>query len=389
MLENRFSAALTAEYDFKVKKEILALTNKNSDKTSRSNDITNLARLEANAVHSQALSKQKLWSPEQGPFQDWVKNELKHLRESWIQEEVLKKLDLTDVVDSYNKFIKVMEDGVSPDNLNRIKQQDIEKVKENSNYKQMHVDRLLYGQPQGLNPRLYAPVREMKAKMVIWGMVCKGGKPKASGMVFNYHEISIIEYYRQKAFGFLNYYRPATNYHAVKKLVDYHMRWSLIHTLAGKNKKKVHQIIYKFGKTPKFTVKENGKLVTLSQFLTPNDINHKAKGFTTSYDPIKYKNDLEKPIIKLSIPKVLFADECAVQGCDNRDIEVHHVRALSRKRAGYKIESIKNYGKRISGLAMIESALTRKQIPLCKKHHAEWHKLTKNQLEKKYTFKTD
>jgi hypothetical protein len=60
-----------------------------------------------------------------------------------------------------------MEDGVSPDNLNRIKQQDIEKVKENSNYKQMHVDRLLYGQPQGLNPRLYAPVREMKAKMVI------------------------------------------------------------------------------------------------------------------------------------------------------------------------------------------------------------------------------
>lgn len=80
---------------------------------------------------------------------------------------MLKKLDLTDVVDSYNKFIKVMEDGVSPDNLNRIKQQDIEKVKENSNYKQMHVDRLLYGQPQGLNPRLYAPVREMKAKMVI------------------------------------------------------------------------------------------------------------------------------------------------------------------------------------------------------------------------------
>lgn len=55
-------------------------------------------------------------------------------------------------------------------------------------------------------------------------MVSKGGKPKASGMIFKYHEISIIEYYRQKAFGFLYYYRPATNYHAVKKLVDYHMR---------------------------------------------------------------------------------------------------------------------------------------------------------------------
>jgi len=202
-------------------------------------------------------------------------------------------------------------------------------------------------------------------------MISKGGKPKASGMVFKYHEISIIEYFRQKALGFLNYYRPATNYHAVKKLVDYHMRWSLIHTLAGKHLKKVHQIIDKFGKTPKFTTNKNDKLVTLSQFLTPNDINHKTKGFTTSYDPIKYKDDLKKPIIKLSIPKALFADNCAVEGCDNRDIEVHHIRALARKRVGYKIESIKNYGKSIRGLAMIESALTRKQIPLCKKHHAE------------------
>jgi len=68
MLENRISTALTAEYDLKVKKEILALANKNLNKTSRSNDITNLAHLEANTVHFQALSKQKLWSPEQGPF---------------------------------------------------------------------------------------------------------------------------------------------------------------------------------------------------------------------------------------------------------------------------------------------------------------------------------
>jgi hypothetical protein len=202
-------------------------------------------------------------------------------------------------------------------------------------------------------------------------MISKSGKPKASGVTFKYHEISIIEYYKQKALGFLNYYRPATNYHAVKKLVDYHMRWSLIHTLAGKSLKKVHQKISELGKTPKLTIKENGKDVILSQFLTPNDINHKTRGFITSYDPIKYKDDLEKPIIKLSIPKALFADSCAVEGCEAHDIEVHHVRSLIRKRRGYIIESIKNHGKRIKGLAMIESALSRKQIPLCKKHHTE------------------
>jgi len=80
---------------------------------------------------------------------------------------MLKELDLTNVVDSYKNFIKVMEDAVRSNNLNTIKQQEIEKIKKNPNYKQMHVDRIMYGQPQGLNPRLYAPIREMKAKMVL------------------------------------------------------------------------------------------------------------------------------------------------------------------------------------------------------------------------------
>jgi len=200
-------------------------------------------------------------------------------------------------------------------------------------------------------------------------MISEGGKPKASGMIFKYHDISIIEYYKQKALGFLNYYRPANNYHQVKKLVDYHMRWSLLHTLAGKHLKKVYQIIDEYGKTPKFVINKKGNPNTLSQFLTPNDVNHKVKGFTMTYDPIKYKTDLEKPIIKLSIPKALFANSCAVKGCEASDIEVHHVRALSRKRRGYSVESINNFGKKIKGFAMVESALTRKQIPLCKEHH--------------------
>jgi hypothetical protein len=60
VLENRYSTALTAEYNLKVKKGILALINKNLDKTSRSTDINNLACLEANAIHSQALSERKV-----------------------------------------------------------------------------------------------------------------------------------------------------------------------------------------------------------------------------------------------------------------------------------------------------------------------------------------
>lgn len=67
-----------------------------------------------------------------------------------------------------------------------------------------------------------------------WGMISNQDKPKASGAIFRYHELTIINYYKEKALGFLNYYKPASNYHDVKKLVDYHMKWSLLHTLADK-----------------------------------------------------------------------------------------------------------------------------------------------------------
>lgn len=58
----------------------------------------------------------------------------------------------------------------------------------------------------------------------MWGMISYGGSPKARGVMFRYNDISIIEYYKKKALGFLNYYRPAVNYSKVKKLVNYHLR---------------------------------------------------------------------------------------------------------------------------------------------------------------------
>jgi hypothetical protein len=54
-------------------------------------------------------------------------------------------------------------------------------------------------------------------------MLSPNGSPKASGAIFRYHDISIIEYYKEKALGLLNYYSPAINYHNVKKLANYHL----------------------------------------------------------------------------------------------------------------------------------------------------------------------
>ena len=73
--------------------------------------------------------------------------------------------------------------------------------------------------------------------MKIWKMLSKNGSPRANGLIFRYHEVFIIEFYKQKALCFLNYYKPAVNFYQVKKLVNYHLRWSLIYTLAGSVKR--------------------------------------------------------------------------------------------------------------------------------------------------------
>lgn len=217
-------------------------------------------------------------------------------------------------------------------------------------------------------------------------MLSRSGKPKASCAVFRYHDISIIEYYYQKALGFLHYYKPAVNFSGVKKLADYHLRWSLIHTLAGKHKLKVYQVISKYGKTPKIVLEDNNKKKHIfAKFLSSNEINHKPRGFITSFDPVNYKKGLDKPLMELSLPEALFAKKCVVISCTNTDIEVYHIRALRQVKYSYLVESIKTHrNKSLSSYVKTESVLSRKQIPLCPEHHVQWHNLSRNQIDKSY-----
>lgn len=119
-----------------------------------------------------------------------------------------------------------MQNVLSPNFVQGVQINEVKRMAVNFNYKQMYVNRIMFCRPQSLTPRIYAPIWEIKNRMKSWGMISLGGSPKASGAIFRYHDISIIEYYKEKALDFLNYYSPAVNYYNVKKLADYHLRWS-------------------------------------------------------------------------------------------------------------------------------------------------------------------
>lgn len=385
VMEARFEKAVLRAYEAQKLRLLKALMGDKKVKFTRNEVINLLAHKDAYELLDLIELKSAKWISGQQPFKSWVQKEFRQLHSSWIQKNELKELGYGEIIDVYNNLLSVMKNASSNKNLTEIKSEEVKRIIVNPNYKQMHVDRILYGQSQGLNPRLYAPIWKLKKRMVTWGMITNKGKPKASGTIFRYHEISIIDFYKQKALGFLNYYKPAVNFHEVRKLADYHMRWSLLHTLAGKYKKKVHHIIKRYGKTPKIVIENwEGKTKILTSFFTPNEINHRSRGFNKSYDPVIYKESLDIPISKLPIPKTLFSKQCAVKGCTNKDTEVYHIRALKRVKHAYFVESIKSKNKSLRGSSKIESALNRKQIPLCKEHHAQWPKLEKSQIDEFY-----
>ena len=70
-----------------------------------------------------------------------------------------------EVIEAREKLLKAMELAASKDNLQNFRMEEVKRIKSNPNYKQMHVDRVLYGQPQGLNPRIYAPIKDLKNKL--------------------------------------------------------------------------------------------------------------------------------------------------------------------------------------------------------------------------------
>ena len=62
--------------------------------------------------------------------------------------------------------------------------------------------------------------------------------------------------------------------------------------------------------------------------------------------------------------------QCAVSDCTHVDIEIHHIRKLSRKiEKDGKISILDRSGRRIKGSQALLSAINRKQLPLCKMHH--------------------
>jgi hypothetical protein len=228
----------------------------------------------------------------------------------------------------------------------------------------------LVGRYDALPPQIEAPLIEIREKLRQRGLISKSNRPKAVGRFIHVPDDLVVKWYTQVGKGLLNYYRCCRNFYKVKDYVDYLVRWSAIHTLAGKYKSSSRKIIAKH--TKDLIIKDQEGFV-IAQFLSTQEIRTMGRKFLSNVSKDAGVKVLDHIWAKFTRTK-FFGVECAVDGCDAHDIEWHHVDKFKRMKDTFgKVSVVTKKGRRVSGTEAFKVALNRKQIPLCKSHHMDLH----------------
>ena len=186
-------------------------------------------------------------------------------------------------------------------------------------------------------------------------------KPISKTNILIAEDYSIIRYYNRVAYGLMSYFKCVSNINKLKEIVSYHLRYSLIYTLMNKHKlSSVKAVFEVYGKNVQ-TIKGDRK----AEYIDLVKVSQMKSEFLTKPTLNPYEN-MDKIFLSLQSSK-LFGHKCAIIDCENEGNEIHHIKQLYKNMEG------KGNAKKLKGAIAYESALKRKQIPLCSYHHRAWH----------------
>jgi retron-type reverse transcriptase len=365
-LQSRYVRALQAQINAAKLRKIKKFLGGKNNVTERFLRQDIIQELEAYVDHLKKTScKEDLINP-LSEFQEWRK-----LTKNYLE----KNLDLLPIPVAYDQYIDVINQNISKGKIFLLEKQMIDKTVK-GNLTSYPKNSVRCGQPPRANLTVNAPLEVIKMCLRSWFMINeKMATPRPVITIFKYHVVAIIQYFTNKARGILNYYCICKNFWKVKQLVNYQMRWSLIYTLAGKYKGKVHQMISKFSKTPQVFIKDNnGKIRRVCSFLTPEEIQSMSRTKIIGVSRENIELIFKTPIYSLSVPQIIY-QSCVITNCKETQVELYHIKKLACCFAG---NGYVPFVKTKVGLAKIQrsvlSMFFRKRIPLCTKHYNAWYR---------------
>lgn len=213
--------------------------------------------------------------------------------------------------------------------------------------------------------------KQVYDKLIQAGFMSTKLKPISKNQMLIAQDTDIVRYFRNVAQGFLSYYRCCDNLNKVKTIALYWIKFSLIYTLANKHKlRSAKKVIDIYGKD--LTVSNSKETISYLSDTSTSNLHKEFLINHTSTDTIDLR--LSQTYLNLQNSKI-FSNTCAVKGCETKEgIEIHHIRKLHRGSAfanGKTMTIVKGRARTLSKIEAIESALKRKQITLCRKHHSD------------------
>lgn len=207
------------------------------------------------------------------------------------------------------------------------------------------------------SPQILAPINKLMERLVSRGICKPGGDPTRFGRIIHFTEDQIVNHFRSIWNGLSNYYSFVNNRGSLGR-IHYILKYSCILTLASKlNLGSKKQVFNKFGKN--LNIIKNNKIVAS---IPDVELKNKKVFLGNSVNPF-YRLELEQ-ISNATFRSIsVLNSPCSI--CNyTKNVEIHHVRA------------IRFYSKFIKQdyLTRIISRMNRKQIPICKTCHIQYHK---------------
>lgn len=126
----------------------------------------------------------------------------------------------------------------------------------------------------GLPIQIKADTNEIYKRLIDGSIINNKKKPISKTSLIRSEPWMIIMYFNSVAHGLLSYYRCVDNFNTIKKIVTYHVRYSLLRTLAHKQKSNCKEILSSYGNK-----------------ITASDRNNKAISFINSVEISNMKKD--------------------------------------------------------------------------------------------------
>ena len=213
----------------------------------------------------------------------------------------------------------------------------------------------------------------------------KRNSPLSVPRLIFFNDYEIINFYNILIRGYLNWFRCADNFTSAKNII-WTLRMSCLKTLARKHKKNLKWAlnIFTINVTINSTSGNNFSLPSVQEIFQMN----KKFLLENQFQQPDVESLFKKYSLRLHSSRFLFS-KCAVSGCQNTNIEIHHIKKLGRRiYSSGKISVLMSNNKRLYGIiSAILSAVNCKQIPLCSFHHLEFEAGEYSPLDKEFVKK--